>query len=261
MLALLQKIRYLLTSMWDFSLITKKLKDDYSGGVANNLLALLAETRMGAREKTRTSKEYTILVAKRVLGWSLYLVIQAGAMALVVYITVSAGAINSNVANVSFLRSLAPFFSALTMSFLNATVPVLISYITEYEAWDSPSLELNIRLSRMYLSNIFNVVILAASYALLADPMLLGESQNVFLRRSLEITFNSSIHRCRMNQVAESLFTLLISAFVIKVVMMILNPLADILYNRVKGIAYQKTEFDIASGIVSMLYLATLGKI
>ena len=110
----------------------------------------------------------------------------------------------------------------------------------------------------MYFSNIFNVLILAGSYALLADPLLLAMSAYESYRRTVEIQFHSNLNVCRMDQVADGLLTLLLTAFAIKFIMVVLNPLSDYIYAIVTSTPYEKTEFNIASSIVSMLYLATI---
>lgn len=61
-----------------------------------------------------------------------------------------------------------------------------------------------------------------------------------------------------MDQVADGLFSLLLTAFGLKMLIVILNPLSDYIYALVFEIPYEKTAFDIASSIISMLYLATI---
>ena len=243
---------------WDFALLTKRQKDEFSGMVAQELLQLLSDSKVGAVETTRTNYEFAIIVMKRVLGFTIYLVLQVGAMAFIVYVTISATQINDNVSNVQALRSLAPFFSAIVISAVNSSLPTILFYITAFEAWDSPTLELNVLLGRMYFSNVFNVLILAGSYALLADPLLLAMNDYEYYRLLVEIQFHSNLNVCRMDQVAEGLLTLLLTSFAIKFMMVILNPLSDYIYAIVTGTPYEKTEFNIASSIVSMLYLATI---
>ena len=243
---------------WDFALLTRRQKDEFSGMVAQELLQLLSDSKVGAVETTRTNYEFAVIVAKRVLGFVIYIVLQIAAMAFIVYVTISATQINDNVSNVQALRSLAPFFSAMVISAVNSSLPTVLQYITAFEAWDSPTLELNVLLGRMYFSNIFNVLILAGSYALLADPLLLATNDYESYRRLVEIQFHSNLNVCRMDQVAEGLLTLLLTAFAIKFMMVILNPFSDYVYAIVTGGPYEKTEFSIASSIVSMLYLATI---
>jgi hypothetical protein len=212
---------------WDFALITKRQKDEYSGMVAQEMLQRLSDEKVGVAEKKRSNYEFAVLVAKRVLGSAVYFVLQICAMALIIYVTISAAQINDNVSGVKLFRSMAPFFSAICLSVLNSGLPYVMQLITDFEAWDSPTLELNILLSRMYFSNMFNVLILAGSYALLADPMLLAYPTFDYYRRLLEIQFHSNQSVCRMDQVAEGLFSLLLTAFAMKMLVVVLNPVSD----------------------------------
>ena len=75
---------------------------------------------------------------------------------------------------------------------------MLFQLITQLEMWDSRQTEVNLVLFRMYLSNTLNIFLLATTYLLLADPLLLASYPQ--LRASLELPLNSS-YTCRIDQV------------------------------------------------------------
>lgn len=192
---------YVCTSTWDFALLTKRQREEFSGTLAQGLRQQLCDTQVGAIAKRRSTLEVAVLGLRRAVAFLLYLVLQVAAMALILYITVRGGAIENNVSDIGFFRSLAPFFSAIVLSVVNSSVPYILKLITALETWDNPTLELNVLLFRMYFSNTFNVLILAGSYALLADPLLLAQSGLDVYRRQVEIQFNAGLHVCRMDQV------------------------------------------------------------
>jgi len=95
---------------------------------------------------------------------------------------------------------------------LNSISPPLMKAITAFEKWDSGQMNLNVLLFRMYLSNILNTLILALSYLLLSDPMLLAQYPTV--RGALELT-ESGLFKCRIDQTADAMFSLYTTNFFI----------------------------------------------
>jgi hypothetical protein len=86
--------------------------------------------------------------------------------------------------------------------------PAMYKYLTKFEEWDSGQFSLNVLIMRMYLSNMMNLLILALSYGLLADPFLLADETNSQRRSQLENLFDDSVYSCRLNAAAEGLFSL-----------------------------------------------------
>ena len=68
---------------------------------------------------------------------------------------------------------------------------------------------------RQYLSSMFNLIILVASYFLLADPLFLANYPTI--RAQFDLAFDSSSYSCRMDQAAQSLFTLVLTGFSLKI--------------------------------------------
>ena len=105
-------------------------------------------------------------------------------------------------------------------------------------------------LFRNYLSTILNTLLLALSYFLLADPMLLTDRP--FLRVSLDMSFNAS-YPCRMDYAADSLFTLVLSAFFTRNLALYLSPQIQWLVAKCMKQQYVKSCFNMSESMVGLL--------
>ena len=96
------------------------------------------------------------------------------------------------------LAVLAAFAPGVLLSLIDLVAPTLILAITEMEQWDSPSTELNLLLSRMYISSTMNVILTATTFAILADPFLLYDQP--VIRTNLGIEYSGQFP-CRLDEV------------------------------------------------------------
>lgn len=144
---------------------------------------------------------------------------------------------------------IAPFVTTLSLNIINGIMPTLIKLLTAMEQWDSSETSNSLLLYRIYLSNIMNTLILALSYFLLADPMLLA---NTTLRETLELKF-SNIFECRIDEAADSLFTLVINTFVVQFVGNFCVGTAPYIISYVSKYPLEKYEFELADRMVAML--------
>ena len=107
------------------------------------------------------------------------------------------------------------FVAPIAVNLINTASPHIVNAITKFEKWDTGNMEVNIALIRQYLSSMFNLIILVASYFLLADPLFLANYPTI--RAQFDLAFDSSSYTCRMDQAAQSLFTLVLTGFSLKI--------------------------------------------
>lgn len=234
---------------WDCSIASAAEASDHCGSLAQMFQQMLEETRTQGVKKSRTNKDLFFLYGRRTVGFLLYSGIQAGAFAVIIYASVRAADIQIFLAKTPAAK-FSTFVSPLILNFVNGAIPPFIAMITKFEKWDSGAVEVNMLLFRLFASNLLNTLILTISYFLLADPVLL--SQYPSTRSALELTMNNA-YNCRIDFAADSLFTLVITAFISNNVSISLPPYLSMLYAQWGNKPFIKGEFEIASSMVTML--------
>ena len=190
---------------------TERQIQDQIGSLGNGYAQILDESRTAGVMKSRSRFELLVLYTRRFVANILYVAVQAGSFASIVILTIYTEAITEALGKTSF-KNFASAIAPLALNILNSISPPLMKAITTFERWDSGQMNLNVLLFRMYLSNILNTLILALSYLLLSDPMLLAQFPTV--RGSLELT-ESGLFDCRIDQTADAMFSLYTTNFVI----------------------------------------------
>ena len=245
---------------WDFSISSKLEADDFSGSLVQHYCLLLSETRDSGRKNQRSSADLLSLYVRRFSGFILYIIVQCISFVLIILVTFNENNFSNALQGVSglstnFIALLAQLIPPALLTSINYATPALFLKITDLEQWDKASTEINVLLLRMFCSSTLNLLLLAFSYALLADPFLLADHSN--LRYNLAVK-PSKTFDCRMDQVANGLFTLVVFSFVIKAAAMILSPLMQMAQARITSKAVVKYEFAIANRIVETLNLISV---
>ncbi|RYH29677.1 hypothetical protein EON65_07710 [archaeon] len=173
--------------------------------------------------------------------------------ALILYVTLSADYIAESAGRIipggSNIQS---FIAPLLLSIISGVMPEIAKHITSFEMWDSSETNTSIMLVRVYLSNLVNVLLLLSSYMVLADPFLLAYDSQ--LRSSFGLSVSSQ-YACRMDQVGDGLFTLMIVTWVIEKLSFSLMPYANAFYYTylLRSSAVKKLEFSVADMMVKKL--------
>jgi hypothetical protein len=200
---------------WDFGGYgyspTSRQVEDQCGSLKNSYIQLLEDTRTAGLINSRSRFELFVLYSRRFISTMLYIGVQAASFAAIVILTIYTEDITKWLGTTPF-KNFASALAPLALNVLNSISPPLMQIITSFEKWDSGQMNLNVLLFRMYLSNILNTLILALSYLLLADPMLLAEFPTI--RGSLELV-ESGVFQCRMDQTADAMFSLYTTNFFI----------------------------------------------
>ena len=244
---------------WDFSVISKTEADDYCGNLTQVYCLLLSETKDMGMKDSRSNSDLFSLYSRRFIGFLLYLLVQIISFILIILVTVGESnlaikQVNSNSGGVliTAMKQLLPSFLLTT---INYATPEIFTRITELEQWDNVSTEINMLLFRMFCSSTLNLLLLAFSYALLANPFLLADFPN--FRTSLEVR-PSRDFLCRMDQAANGLFTLVILSFFFKAAVMMIVPVMNVIKARLTLKTVVKEEFAIAKRIVETLNLISV---
>mmetsp|Transcript_4778 Transcript_4778/g.9008 ORF Transcript_4778/g.9008 Transcript_4778/m.9008 type:complete len:814 (+) Transcript_4778:117-2558(+) len=217
----------------------------------------LAESEKAGRIVQRTRGQLVVLYSKRFLVFILYCCIQVASYATIIWLTIKSESVQNFAKAIPVLRNLTDFIVPGAVTTINAMTPAMYKHLTRFEEWDSGQFALNVLILRMYLSNMMNLLILALSYSLLADPYMMTEDSNSEQRGQLENVFDEAIYSCRMNAAAEGLFSLVMSEFVVNAIIFFLVGYVPVAINRYIR-PFKKFEMNIAQRMVALLYFISL---
>jgi hypothetical protein len=241
---------------WDHSLTHETEATDLFGILAQAYREKLTELISAGAKKSRSNLKILELYARRVSVSLIYLTIQFASYTSIVFLTVQSQSIQNGVKNIAFLKQLSTFIVPAAVTAINSTTPWIYERLTELELWDSGQTELNMLLIRMYLSNMMNLLILAISYAMLADPFMLADNHSYQLRLKVEQSFSNNF-TCRMNQAASGMFSLILTEFALNGLVYLAVGYLNVFLNRfIHSMA--KKQFNIAQRMVSLLYFVSL---
>ncbi|KAJ1437470.1 hypothetical protein B484DRAFT_477389 [Ochromonadaceae sp. CCMP2298] len=234
---------------WDNSLATKQDIDECRGKHDHACLQLLEDCHETGQKKARSNLGLLAIYLRRTLGTLLYLLLVGASFTAIILLTVSAGAIASRSSRASGLKGVGPFIVPAALNIINSLVPQVLQLISKLEGWDSARTELKFLLVRIYLSSELNTVILTLSFLMLADPYLLA--QYPWLRESIQFEPADQFD-CRLDQVADGLFTLVGATWVTQLLSFASPCLKRGLY-WLLGWPWAREEFKVAEAVVKKL--------
>eukprot|EP01035_Chromulina_nebulosa_P025887 gene25887-33840_t len=235
---------------WDCSLTTKLEIDDLKSDLSNRLTQQLEEKSSLGKVKLRTNYEALTILLRRILGCFLHISVSFAAFTLIVYFTINSKTIANSIPNLPGIGPVGSLISPFVLQAINTAMPILLNLITKIEMWDSGLTVMSVVLFRIYISSTLNSLILAFTYLLLADPYLLAS--NPTLRSQLELPLNSN-YNCRIDQVADALFSLMILTWVFRIVFVVANPFFDYVQSIVLKKPWVKAEFQVPEQMVKFL--------
>ena len=193
---------------WDNSQLLESEVQHSHGLIGLSYKEKLAESLKMGLIVSRSRVENLILYSKRFLVFIIYCCIQVASYATIIWLTIQSEAVTKVASGVPGLQFVTDFIVPGAVTLINAATPAMYKFLTKFEEWDSGQFSLNVLISRMYLSNMMNLLILALSYSLLADPFLMADGTSADRRTQLENVFDETVYSCRLNAAAEGLFSL-----------------------------------------------------
>eukprot|EP01031_Cornospumella_fuschlensis_P025600 gene25600-30915_t len=238
--------------MWDCTNVRKLDVEEAKAHAGNTLLQQLEETHSIGKSRARSQYQTFLLYSRRMLALIVYLLVLFASCALILYVTLSADYIAESAGRIipggSNIQS---FIAPLLLNLISGVMPEISKRITNFEMWDSSETNASIMLIRVYVSSLVNVLLLLSSYMVLADPFLLAYDSQ--LRNSFGLSVSNQ-YDCRMDQVGDGLFTLLIITWVIEKLSFSLMPYANMIYyTYIARTAVKKLEFSVADMMVKKL--------
>ena len=231
---------------WDNSLETVQEVEDYGGSLGQKYSQKLEDTKYAGIVKEMTTWDYVVLYLRRFLGFFLFIAVQTTAFGIIVYLTVYGENVKTQLEG----TPLANFSGALlniTLAAISSVAPEIMKSITDFEEWDS-EWSLRIILLRVFLSNTLNVLIVALSYMLLADPNFLYFVPTI--SRSLFVPVSKQ-YICRMDQISYELFSLYFNDRIINLVIVFLTGYANYAYAYIFEKNWIKAEVDVQQALLT----------
>ncbi|CAM9288208.1 unnamed protein product, partial [Discosporangium mesarthrocarpum] len=206
------------------------------------------------------------LYIHRMVGFSLYLVLQMSAWTGIIFLTAQADALANGLAEqlqaVSWLATasgtIATSIVPATVTVINAIMPVLIKAITKLEKWDTEKTVTYMLTTRMFLAKILNAFIQALGYMILANPFFIATDQYSEIRVQVGQTFTPSEFSCRLDQASTGLFQLVVTEFVFSKILNYSTLKAGQMKAMLSNKIFVKPEFEVAKRMVSLLYFQAL---
>ena len=200
---------------WDYSLATQSEVHDMCGVIGNSLSQKLIEAKQRNISQNRTYLQLLKIYSIRFVGFLLYLAWQSFAFAIIILLTVNQATIIKSLPFGSKLANYSTILVNISLTVIGSITPMVLKYITQMELWDSPQIELNITLFRLFLSNQLNVLLFALSYVLLADPYLFANNTYFKLvRESIQVPYVEGQFECRFDAVEYKLLLLTLTNWV-----------------------------------------------
>jgi hypothetical protein len=193
---------------WDNALLQDTEVMHLHGLIGLSYKEKLAESLKLGLIVSRSRLKVLVLYSKRFLVFIIYCCIQVASYATIILLTIKSESVTQYALGVPGLRFVTDFIVPGAVTTINAMTPAIYKKLTAFEEWDSGQFSLNMLISRMYLSNMMNLLVLALSYGLLADPFLLADDTYSKRRGQLENIFDNTVYSCRLNAAAEGLFRL-----------------------------------------------------
>ena len=235
---------------WDSSLTTKVEIDDFKSDLSNRLIQQLEEFNSIGLKKMRDKYENAMIIFRRICGSILHISVTFASFVLIIYFTINSKTIANEIPTLPGLGSIGSLISPFVLQGINTAMPILLNLITNLEKWDSRETVTHIVLLRIYISSTLNSLILAFTYLLLADPFLLAS--NPTLRSQLELPINNN-YNCRIDQVADALFSLMILTWFFRLLFIVANPFFDYILSKITGKPWVKAEFQVPEQMVKLL--------
>ena len=241
---------------WDNSLLSQQECEDYAGALGQTLQQKLIDSRYAGQQKEMTTLDYILLYLRRVIGTIGFLVAQFVSFALIVYLTVYGDDVKMQI-QATPLSPLSGFLINIALAVISGVTPEIMNLITDFEQWNS-EMALRMILFRVYISNTLNILLIAISYILLADPTFLYDFP--VLSRTLYVPISEK-YKCRLDQVSDELFFLYFNDRLVNGAIVWATGLIPYISSRITGKPWIKVEIDVQQSILTNISSAGVAMI
>lgn len=239
---------------WDNHLSSAQEIHDFSSALMQLYMDKVFDTEHAGLIKAMTQYELALIYLRRFFCFSVYLAIQTIFYAAIITVTIYTDTIVEMVPSLSALSGSIP---SITVSIVDALTPIFWSILTDLENWDRFN-KLNVYLSRMFFSLIFNVAILGMAFVFLADPYLLADNSSSHIRAPISQSFDPLLYPCRMDQVQNGLFQLIITDWVTKNISVFIAGIIPVVSAWIFKSEVVKPEFNLPTAMMGNVNTSAL---
>jgi hypothetical protein len=256
---------------WDHSKRSFPEVEDYMYFLGEDWGTMLTEEYLNMRMRSRSAREKTILLIRRATGLLLYILIQVGCGALILYITTQSDSLQKQLRSSSTFfqqqSSIAALIVSSTATIINSIFPQIIELIAKLENYDSNGTRIKLKIQRLFIARLLNTATLAISNIMLADPYLFrdaslfpSETSRLSMQKSYQPTGSladdtarfSTKPYCRMDLMTDSMMTIILTDFFLSKIINFLTPFLKFQIAKLRKKPFIKAEFSVPETMVAM---------
>ncbi len=241
-------------SAWDNGVHSSTDSEQMQRGLYQRVVQLFAEKDILDRLRKRTKAQKAVIFSRRFLGFFLYIGFQAASWAIILALTT--GRLSDYM--VSIPESLSSVLVPAVVTIINTIMPVLVTLVTSFEAWDRPGTKIRMLIVRTYLAKVLNAAIQVVSVHLLADPFAYRNTLSAGTRYAVEKRFLPDTFTCRADMAWLSLYQLVVVEFVMGKLVDAGVPIGKMIMAAAMGKPFKRSEYKLEVKMVSTLYFQAL---
>ncbi|WAR14245.1 TMC7-like protein, partial [Mya arenaria] len=227
------KFNLLLWTSWDHSITSEEASINLSKGITSVLKDNLYEVKATQDVKQWSRKEKCKIYCLRILAWLITIILIGGGCALIVFLVVfmTFDEMVSNTGGKNESNFLSIYGTTIVFSLINIIVPVCIRQLPKMEHYLHGKVELNITLTRIFFLRTANL------FALIT---------------SLYETITLTVKGCAGTILGQEMYKVVIMDTILHTVTQLSVTFGKYLWTK------QKTEFDISSAVLVLVYRQAL---
>jgi len=275
-------------NVWDHSLKDLREVEDLKHSLLDQYFLSVHELDTAHLKESRTLKERLKLYARRTISNLLYLAIQGSSAVAIVYLTATSTQMSQTVLqavgendSLSWLLPVVTLIAGsivpIAVSIINAMLPTVAAFLTDFEKWDDGGFHTKLMLFRLFVAKILNALIQIFSFVQLMDPYFLRGTAIISIsvdrttRMNTEKRFVSAgsnydasgvlpngNNECRGDLYGEGIFQLVLTEFIISKMAFFLVPAFQYFIAKVRKKSFERGEFFVAKHMVDLLFFQQL---
>eukprot|EP00658_Telonema_sp_P-2_P010909 TRINITY_DN14153_c0_g1_i2.p1 TRINITY_DN14153_c0_g1~~TRINITY_DN14153_c0_g1_i2.p1 ORF type:complete len:812 (-),score=199.83 TRINITY_DN14153_c0_g1_i2:212-2647(-) len=240
---------------WVFSVEDSGENIDQQSNLANRMKSIISEMERCKEREKRTPEQRRKLIFRRILGGFLNLVLIGLQWSAIIVLTIFTSTIQDAASGAGSL--VAGVVVPLAISAINAALPLAIAAITEFDQWDSRAFRLKMEAGRLYVSRMFNVLIILLSYYQLLTQKTIYEGTEA---KADTVNWGT----CYEDQVSNAILLLVIADFFFPKAATLAEAWREnIMARHSAGLPlcsgkFIKQEFALAAEMIQLMYSQTL---
>jgi hypothetical protein len=252
--------------------------EDAKSFITETLMVMHVEDNSQAVASGRTKLQWLVLYTRRFIVGIMYTALQLGGWFAILYLTVDGDVFKAYISlQMSIEQSdLLVDPAAVAVSIINVVNNIFVKQLVKQCKFDNNGTEIKALVALLFISRTFNIGIQLGAYAQLVAPMaFLRTKKNeagalevveyfgisgITIRKTAK-QFDGSSFSCRANQFGNQFFSLMVTEFAMGKILGIAVPGLKWIIAKLRGKKFVKSQFDISTKLVALLFFQQLSLI